>query len=244
MRWQAKGREIGSDDGLSGKATVLHGFPVIRFRQRAAGDFEGPLLFRSERRDHMREDQILCACPFGHRTEIESIALTKIGVRKEPAALVRPHGGMNRGMHDHIGALGQPLDLFGCRRRAWRQRHIIAGIAADHHAAGRRVHAIRGMAGNMRGADGADFDIARRPHGLRLVFCFKGDRVDQFRGATGGAIFDLRMALGDFTRLNKEIRDVRGEFPAADGETQCRHNVRRAAPRRSWVRCRKTSSAA
>ena len=99
-------------------------------------------------------------------------------------------------MHDHIGALGQSFDLFGCRRRSRRQRHVVAGISSDHHAAGRRIHAIRGMAGNMGGTDSAHFNVAGRPHNLRLVFCLKGDRVDQVRGAAGGAFLDLGMALG------------------------------------------------
>ena len=103
-------------------------------------------------------------------------------------------------MHDHIGALGQSFtcsdaddDRGGTARRC---RHL-----PDHHAAGRRIHAIRGMAGNMGGTDSAHFNVAGGPHNLRLVFCLKGDRVDQVRGAAGGAFLDLGMALGDFARL-------------------------------------------
>jgi len=74
----------------------------------------------------------------------------------------------------------------------------------------------------------AHFDIALRPHNLRLVFCLKCDRVDQVRRAACGAFFDLGMALGDFAGLNERIRDVRGEFLTADGETQSRNGVRSA----------------
>jgi len=103
---QTQRREISPDDGFSDKAAIFGSFPVVHFGQRAAGDLERPLLFRAERWDHVREHQIFRAGTFGHCTEIKGIALTKIGVRKKPATLVRAHGRMDRGMDDHVGALG------------------------------------------------------------------------------------------------------------------------------------------
>src|SRR5262245_63761066 len=58
---------------------------------------------------------------------------------EESAALVRTHDGMNGRMHDHIRRFGQPFDLLGCRRRPWWQRYVVAGISANHHAAGNDV---------------------------------------------------------------------------------------------------------
>src|SRR5262244_978628 len=87
---------------------------------------------------------------------------------EESAPLVRTHDGMNGRMHDHIRRFGQPFDLLGCRRRPWWQGYVVAGIAANHHAAGGGIDAIGHVARNVGRANGTDFYIATGPHDLWL----------------------------------------------------------------------------
>ena len=86
---------------------------VVRFRQGPPGTLNGYLLVRAEWRDQMGEHQMLRARALCHGAEVGARALAKIGIRKHSAAFVRPHDGMNRRMHDDVGALRQLLDLVG-----------------------------------------------------------------------------------------------------------------------------------
>src|SRR5262245_14517617 len=112
--WQTQGCEISSNDDFPSKSTLLGSLPVVRFRQRAAGNFERTLFFRAERRDHVRQDQIFRTCSLGECTKMKGITLPKIGVEQEPAGFNRAHYGVDRRMHDRIGTLSQPFNLFGC----------------------------------------------------------------------------------------------------------------------------------
>src|SRR5262249_48044288 len=47
------------------KTTFLDGFPVIHFGERATRNFEGPLFFRPERWDQVREHEVFRTCAFG-----------------------------------------------------------------------------------------------------------------------------------------------------------------------------------
>src|SRR4029453_13971895 len=150
-----------------------------------------------------------------HGAKVGSGALAIEDRRRHAAVLVRAHDGMHRRMDDHIDALRQLLDLRGCRVWARRRREVVAGIAADHHAAGRRVHTIRGVASDMGGADCADPYIALRPNHLRLIAGIERDQMTELGGPAGKPTFVLGNALRDLTCLDEPIPHVGYEIAAA-----------------------------
>src|SRR5216683_241207 len=176
----------------------------------------------------MREDQMLRPCTLRQPAKIERITLAIIGRWRKSAALVGAHDGMDRRMHDDVSSFGQLLDLIRCRRRPWWYGHIVAGVAADHDAAGWRIHAIGYVAYDVRRPNGADLHIAGGPDKLWLVLGLKGDRIDQFCRAARRALLDLRVALGNLASVDECISDVHRELSAAYGETQRRNHVRTA----------------
>ena len=132
---------------------------------------------------------------------------------------------MHGRVHDDVGALGELLDLGGGGGHARRRGRVVAGIAADHHAAGRRIHAIGGMARDMGGADRAHLDVARRPDRLRLVPRIEGHDICHGGGSAFQASRILGASLRDLAGRNEGLADMRDEFPAADGEAERRGGV-------------------
>src|SRR6516165_12603308 len=145
------------------------------------------------------EHQMLRPYPFCHSAKVGSAALAIDDRRRHAAVAVRAHDGTHCRMHDQIDALRQLLDLRGCRYWARRCWEVVAGIAANHDAAGGRVHAIRGVAGDMGGADRADPYIALRPNHLRLVARIERDQMTKLGGPASKPAFVLGDALRDLT---------------------------------------------
>ena len=79
---------------------------------------------------------------------------------------------------------------------AWRREAVVAGVAADHNAAGRRVDAIGGVSRDMGGADRADPHVAGGPDTLRLVLWLEGLCSSRVRPGQllGGACLPTRVA--------------------------------------------------
>ena len=104
FRWQAKAREIGANYDVSGEAAILSRLRVVPLRQQAAWKFER-ILLASNRRNHVREHEVLHASTLGHGGKIRDRSLTQIGVREHPAPLAGGHDGMNYRMDDDVGPL-------------------------------------------------------------------------------------------------------------------------------------------
>src|SRR5947209_4987084 len=111
FRRQAKAREIGADDDVSGEAAILSRLGVIPRRQQAAWKLER-ILLASNRRNHVREHEVLHASTLGHGGKIRDRSLTQIGVRKHPAPLAGGHDRMNYRMDHDVGSLSQLLHLL------------------------------------------------------------------------------------------------------------------------------------
>src|SRR5256885_13016457 len=102
--WQAKAREIGANDDVAGEAAILSRLRVILLRQQAARKFER-ILLASNRRNHVREHELLHASTLGHGGKIRDRSLTQIGVREHSAPLAGSHNRMNYRMDDDVGSL-------------------------------------------------------------------------------------------------------------------------------------------
>src|SRR4029077_10848347 len=81
FRWQAKAREIGANYDVSGEAAFLSRLRVVFLRQQTAWKFER-ILLASNRRNHMREHEVLHASTLGHGSNVRDRRLTQIGVRE------------------------------------------------------------------------------------------------------------------------------------------------------------------
>src|SRR5438132_466693 len=73
----------------------------------------------SERWAKMCEHEVLRAHALCHGAQIGCQALAIEGSRRKTAALVRPHDGVERRVHDDVRPLRQFLHLRGCRGSAW-----------------------------------------------------------------------------------------------------------------------------
>src|SRR5438132_4537427 len=169
LRRKPQGRKVGSHDRISGKPTRLDGFAVIRLRQRPARNLPLVVYDCSERWAKMCEHEVLCAHALCQGAEIGCQALAIEGSRRKPAALVRPHDGVERRVHDDVRPVRQFLHLRGCRGSAWWGEHIVACVAADLHTSSRRVYAIGRMARSMRRPDRTHVHAPGGPTHLRVV---------------------------------------------------------------------------
>jgi hypothetical protein len=100
----------------------------------------------ADHRDQMREQQILRAGRLRHGTEIGGRGLSVEERRWHAAVTLRTHHRVYGRMYDHVDAPSQGLNLSGGRRGTRRREGIVAGIAPDNHASGRRVDAVGGVA--------------------------------------------------------------------------------------------------
>jgi hypothetical protein len=91
--------------------------------------------------------------PLRHGTQVRGAALAIENLRRHSAVPVGSHDRMHRRMHDDIHTFCQELNLIGGRVRARLRQHVVGRVAPDHHAAGGRIHAIGGVAGDVGGSD-------------------------------------------------------------------------------------------
>ena len=145
--------------------------------------------------------------------------------RRHAAVAVRAHHRMDGRMHDHVRALGERLDLRGGGRRTRRGQCVVARVAADHHAAGRRIDAIGGVARDVGGTHRADLHVAEQPDGLRFVLRLEGAYVRERSGAACKPPLVLGHALRDFTGLDRGIGDVSDELLATHRDAELRRCV-------------------
>src|SRR5438067_13481335 len=96
LRRKPQGRKVGSHNRISGKATRLDRFAVIRLRQRPARNLPLVMYDCSERWAKMCEHEVLRAHALCHGAQIGGQALAIKGSRRETAAPVRPHDGVER----------------------------------------------------------------------------------------------------------------------------------------------------
>lgn len=89
---------MGPHDNVSGKSAVLNNLSVIRVRKRPARNFPGALALCPDRRDQMREHQMLRASPLCRSADIRCGALPIVERRRHPAALGM--SGKSTGPHD------------------------------------------------------------------------------------------------------------------------------------------------
>src|SRR5262249_39569931 len=135
------------------------------------------------------------------------------------------HHGMDGRVHNDVRALGERLDLHGCRGCAWRGHRVVPGVAPDHDAACRCVDAVGRVTRDVRRAYRADFHVAEGPHDLRLVPWFERADVCKLRGTSGRATLVLRHALRDLAGVDQRIGNVGHELAATHGEAKRRGGI-------------------
>src|SRR5215212_4507011 len=86
---KSQGREVGSDDRISGEPSRLSCFPEVFGRQGAAWNVPAVVAQRSNGWRKMCEHQVLRADALCHRTEVGSPALTIKREWRKSAASVR-----------------------------------------------------------------------------------------------------------------------------------------------------------
>src|SRR3954453_20660030 len=101
FRWQAKARGIGANYDVSGEAAILSRLCVVPLRQQATWKFER-ILLASNRRNHVREHEVLHASTLGHGGKIRDRSLTQVGVREHSAPIAGGHNRMNDRMDDDV----------------------------------------------------------------------------------------------------------------------------------------------
>jgi hypothetical protein len=161
LRGNPQGGEFSSHNCSSGEAACLNRLSVIHLGQWTPRNVPPVVPCCSERWREMRQHEVLRPHPLCHRAKISRHALAIKGGRRESAALIRAQDGVHRRVHNDISPLCQLLHLIGCRMRTRQCGHIVAGIAPDHNASGRGVHAIGCMARNMGRPNRQNFHVAR-----------------------------------------------------------------------------------
>src|SRR5262245_60638234 len=101
-RWETNACEVGRDDDVSLETAVLGGFAVVGFGQHDR-HFVSPQLTGSERRDQVREHEMLDTCPQRQSAEIANVALTVIDRSRKAARPLGRHDGMDDGVYQNVG---------------------------------------------------------------------------------------------------------------------------------------------